>query len=225
MQSELGWLMPNGKAPDARKTSVLPRLEGFHAEELFRQGKRVAIADIPPGTAEQRPVVVAAHAAGVGPEWACAAGRMFFGPTPIILCPDDAPSTHTVSDIVEAASMRFGPYMSFVHAAYFGYSQGAMLSPAIWAAKNQPFHFETAFLLEGLPPNYASLPPLMHNAGIRKVFLVSGQSGWAAGHAQFARRLSDAGIEARHLALSFGHVPGSDVVDRLVHESAWLRER
>lgn len=228
VQGELPWLMPTSSllgppSPPAR----LAALEGFFSEELFREGKRIAIADVPAGTAEARPIIFAAHAAGVGPEWICAAARQVFGPKPIVLCPDDAPSTHVVANVMGAASLRFGPYLAREDATYFGYSQGAMLSPSVWAAAatpaGQPLQFTSAILLEGLPPQVTGLPATMQRAGLRRVFLVSGQGGWAAGHAALAAALRSEGIDAKHLALTFGHVPTAEVVTRIASERAWLR--
>jgi predicted esterase len=220
---ELPWLMPQASLKENPAPPQLPALEGTAAEELSLDGHRVAIADVPAGTAEPRPIVLAAHAAGVGPEWICAAARELFGPTPIVLCPDAAPSAQLVSEVLDAAAPRLGAYLAIQNAIYFGDSQGAILAPAVWAVPGQRLHFTRALLFRGLPHDAKATANHMRHAGVRRLAMTSGERGSIGDETQFAHALRDGGIEAMEYPC-FTHLINQDVVKFLKPLATWLSE-
>jgi hypothetical protein len=190
----------------------LPLLDAAPEDAVYNNGHRLALVNVPAGVGAPRPWVFAFHAAGVGPHYACYAARIIFGDVPIIVCPDDAPTPRSLSDVL-AAGWRFRRYLNPNNVSYFGYSQGALQSAAVLATSNSRagLTFHTLVLLEG-PPTEPRFAQLVGAAGIARTLLVSGQGGWAWQHDALAQQLVHNGVNAVHLKLAFGHVPNDDVL-------------
>jgi predicted esterase len=208
------------EAAESPTKTTLPLLDAVVTEEIFFDGKRAALVDVPKNVREQRPIVIATHAAGVGPEWICSAARQIFGPRPFLVCPDEAPGPNLQQHMKEALVLRFGAYIDDAHASYFGYSQGAIMALNALGTRTRTYQFRTALFLEGVPPSNAALVDRM--AGFEHVLIVSGQSSWAAKHADLATKLSANGIDAKHIALTFGHVPTDAIVTEIAQQAQSL---
>src|SRR5262245_18071218 len=93
---------PPAPAPTKVDPPALPPLEAPSAAvDLPLPGFLPAIAMIPVGTTAPRPVVVATHGMGGGPQWVCPLWRDLVGADVFVLCPrgqrvpgqpDDVPS-------------------------------------------------------------------------------------------------------------------------------------
>jgi predicted esterase len=239
IRPNVDWLLPNNASPTsplsaaAGATNPPGELDAVAEDAYYLDGTRAGIVNVPQGVRSKRPIVVAFHAAGVGPEWICAAARRWLGDYPIVVCPDAAPSASSAKTVIESL-WRYREYIDFQQAAYVGYSQGAIQSAAVLdpLTRVRDIRFTQVLLIEGLPtfrpppvgtPGEAPWPYRLRAAGLTHALIVSGQGGWAAGHGSLARTLSAQGVQAEHLALAFGHVPNDEAIVAIERAAAPMR--
>jgi predicted esterase len=181
------------------------------------KNRALGVLVVPLGARGPKPLVVAVHAAWSRADWMCGAVRDAYGPDVFIACPHasyamDQPaswqSAEQVRDRVKAMVREtegaFGDMLDLSNNTYFGHSQGAMLSPYVLPLL-KPLTFRNIVFFEGLPRELERMPQALRSVGAERVLLVSGQTGWEAGHRSFAAQLNRSGIRAKHVAGTFGH--------------------
>lgn len=205
-------------SPPAIAAGLTP-LGGEWVQELLAEdGTPVGIVTLPLGSRAPRPLVVGVHGALSRPDWMCGAVRDSVGPDTFVVCPHPSPKLRdmhswrsgvqlerAVDRAIEAALARFGERIDTTKLVYFGHSQGSMMLPAAYAAKQPSRPFRGVVFFEGLPKDTGALARTLHNMGAEQVLLVTGQGGWAAAHARVAASLSKRGLHAWHVKGSFGH--------------------
>jgi hypothetical protein len=207
-----------------------PRTRALDSED----GRGLGSVSIPVGAREPRRIVVAMHGAASRPDWMCSAVRASVGPEPFVVCPHSVSRFTTEASWSSAAQMReridaavgavirrFAAYADTTDALFIGHSQGAMLAPAALVIAGET-RFRHAVFFEGLPRDPAAARAALAAAGVERLLVVSGQSGWKDGHARFARSFSGTTTAARHVHLDAGHFFDGRVHQLIRDELAWV---
>jgi len=218
--------------PDPTPPPVLPppppTLGGAWLAELDHTG-HVAV---PVGAQEKRPVIVAVHGAASRSDWMCRDVRAGFGPYPFVVCPHPSDAlereaswgspealTRAITRSLAAARARFSDWIDEADPIYVGHSQGAMLAARgpIGAGAYRHLVF-----FEGLPADVVAARAAILRSNAESLLLVSGQSGWQAGHGHFAASFAGTRVRARHVHEPVGHFFHARIYTRLRSEVSWL---
>jgi hypothetical protein len=211
----------------------------------------VGVVDVPSLVPGQRyPLIIAAHQAYGNPALTCAAARQIFGGRAFVVCPRGQHAgegvaswtgpTHLRTQMRGAVAIvctQFVQWLDMRNSVFFGHSQGAMIAP-LALAKDAPAvaaigldggaaqcepHLTAALMFEGLPPNPPSAKVFLLRTSLTRILLVSGQGGWAAGHAKLAHSLDGTPLTAKAVHLGeMGHYLTNAVNQKLAVEVGWL---
>jgi pimeloyl-ACP methyl ester carboxylesterase len=174
-----------------------------------------AVASLPLGAREKRPVIIATHGNYDRPEWQCEVWREIIGDRAFVLCPrgtqrldspsrDDIRFTYDSNAALEreidaalaALAARFPDFVDVERPVYAGFSLGAIMGATI--AARRPAFLSRAVLIEGGHDKWTpqSAKAFASGAGGRVLFVCS-QAACAADARLAAARLVRAGAEAR----------------------------
>jgi predicted esterase len=216
------------------------------AMDLPVRGFLPAIAMIPVGTTAPRPVVVATHGLGGGPQWVCPLWREIAGRDVFVLCPrgqrmpgqpDDTPpndasyrypTTDTLDAEIEASlaalSARFPRRVDEKAVLYAGFSQGANMGVALMAKR--PSRYRRAVLTEGGHWRWtAERARAYAEGGGERVLFACGRPSCVKEAAASAALLEAAGVKAKIVAADgAGHVAGGAVAAETRSALNWLFE-
>ncbi len=210
---------------EAGRGAVRPlQVPGFETALLF-----APIGDSP------RPLVVAAHGAGGGPEWECDYWRRLTHDRVFVLCLSGTPlggsyagyffRDHRALNRELAAAVRAAraaePRILQSSGIYAGFSQGATMGTPIIAQHAEAFPY--AVLIEGFMPWNVPGARQFLSAGGRRVLLACGSKECAAVGKTSLHWLQVAGAEA-HLeyAPGSGHTPAGAVMAQVASALPWL---
>ncbi len=225
---------PSLPAPAPARTALEP-LGGEWLQALTDiEGHGLGSISIPVGARERRRIVVAVHGAASRPDWMCSAVRASVGPEPFIVCPHPVSrfaaeaSWSTAAQLrertdaaLEAAAQRFPRHLDSSRPVYIGHSQGAMIAPDALARAGMA-RFPYAIFFEGLPPDAPRAKRAVVTAGLERLSLISGQSGWKKAHAEFAKSLRDTPVASNHVHADVGHFLNGDAHRLIGDELTWL---
>lgn len=226
--------MPARPVPPPERMSVEP-LAGEWLEPLAdANGQGLGSISIPVGARQPRRVVVAVHGAASRPDWMCSAVRASVGPEPFVVCPhpvsrvaaeaswsSSAQLRERVEAALEAAAQRFPRHLDGTRPVYVGHSQGAMIAPDALALPGKA-RFPYAIFFEGLPPAAPRARSALVTARVERLSLLSGQTGWKNGHADFAKSFRDTPVAARHVHGDVGHFMNGEAHRLIRDELGWL---
>lgn len=226
---------PPSPAPATRPAPPpLPPLEAPRATlDLPLRGYLPAIAMIPVGTTSPRPVVVATHGLGGGPQWVCPLWRDLAGSSVFVLCPrgqrvpgqaDDValneagyryPTWDTLDAEIEAAlaalRARFPGRVDDGSVLYAGFSQGANMGVAVM--ERRPSRYRRAVLTEGGHWRWtAERARAYAEGGGERVLFACGRTSCVKEAAASVALLEAAGVKAMIVAAEgAGHIAGGRV--------------
>ena len=223
------------EAADVSETALVQASTGGGAlRALDVPGFEPALLFTPPGDA-QRPLVIAAHGAGGGPEWECAYWRRLTRERAFVLCLSGTRlgkgyegyffRDHRALDrelrAAEAAARRGEPRMVAGSGIYAGFSQGATMGTAIVAQHAEAFPY--AVLIEGFTSWNVPGARQFMRAGGRRVLLACGSKECASVAKASQHWFEVAGGEARvEHAAGAGHTPAGPVMDKIEAALPWL---
>jgi hypothetical protein len=224
--------MPLSASPE-RPPAVAPAAAAL-LRQLVVPGFEPALIFTPAGTS-QRPLVVAAHGAGGGPEWECEYWRRLTGERAFILCLSGTPlggsysgyffRDHRALDreliAAERAARSAEPRILAGSGIYAGFSQGATMGTAILARHAQAFPY--GVLTEGFMPWNVPGARQFVRAGGRRVLFACGSKECVAVGKTSVRWFQVAEAEARlEYAPGSGHTPAGLVMERIEVALPWL---
>jgi predicted esterase len=199
---------------------------------------------IPVGTTAPRPVVVATHGLGGGPQWVCPLWREIAGSDVFVLCPrgqrmpgepDDVrpneasyryPPADTLDAEIEAGLAalvaRFPGRVDDAAVLYTGFSQGANMGVAVMAKR--PSRYRRAVLTEGGHWRWtAERARAYAEGGGERVLFACGQTSCVKEATASAELLEAAGVKAKIVAAEgAGHVAGGAVAAETKGALDWL---
>jgi predicted esterase len=225
----------------------LPPLEAPNAVvDLPVRGFLPAIAMIPVGSTAPRPVVVATHGLGGGPQWVCPLWRDLVGAGVFVLCPrgqrvpgqrDDIrpneaayryPTWETLEAEIEAGlaalRARFPGRVDDGPVLYAGFSQGANMGVAVMA--KQPSRYRRAVLTEGGHWRWtAERARAYAEGGGERVLFACGRTSCVKEAAASVALLEAAGVKAKIVAAEgAGHVATGPVAAETRGALDWVFE-
>jgi predicted esterase len=231
--------------PPAR--DPLPPLEAPSAAvDLPLRGFLPAIAMIPVGSTAPRPVVVATHGMGGGPQWVCPLWRDLVGADVFVLCPrgqrvpgqpDEIPLNQagyryptwdTLDAEIEAGLAalreRFPGRVDDAPVLYAGFSQGANMGVAVM--EKRPSRYRRAVLTEGGHWRWtAERARAYAEGGGERVLFACGRASCVEEATASAALLTAAGVKAKIVAAEgAGHVAGGKVAAETRGALEWLFE-
>lgn len=184
-----------------------------------------------------RPLVVAAHGAGGGPEWECDYWRRLTRERAFILCLTGTPlggsysgyyyRDHRALDrefvAAERAARSAEPRILSESGLYAGFSQGATMGTAIINEHAKSFPY--AVMIEGFMAWNVPSARRFLAAGGRRVVIACGSKECAAKGKTSEQWLRAAGVPTRlEHAPGAGHTPAGPVMDRVEAALPWLLE-
>jgi len=214
--------------------------------DLPVRGFLPAIAMIPVGTTAPRPVVIATHGLGGGPQWICPLWRDLVGAGLFVLCPrgqrvpgqrDDLrpnaaryryPTWDTLDAEIEAGlaalRARFPGRVDDGPALYAGFSQGANMGVAVMAKR--PSRYRRAVLTEGGHWRWtAERARAYAEGGGERVLFACGRTSCVEEAAASVALLEAAGVKAMIVAAEgAGHVAGGPVAAETRSALGWVFE-
>ena len=212
-------------APDPRSERGFRELEvpGFGAALLYT----------PSGT-ESRPLIVAAHGAGGGPEWECDYWRQLSAGRAFILCLRGTPlgtysgffyrdhlSLEREFLSAERAARAAEPRIALGHGVYAGFSQGATMGSAMIGKHGARFPY--LVLIEGFDAWNVPRARAFARASGRRVLIACGSKECAKVGGASTRWLETGGVSARlEFARGAGHTPAGEVMERVAGALEWL---
>lgn len=215
---------PIGGAMGAEQTLRPLAVPGFEPALLFT----------PAGTS-QRPLVMAAHGAGGGPDWECEYWRRLTRGRAFILCISGTPiggsysgfffrdhrALHRELLAAERAARDAEPRILAGSGIYAGFSQGATMGTAILAQRAAAFPY--AVLIEGFMPwNVPGARRFVREGG-RRVLFACGSKECEAVAKTSVRWFQTAHVEARlEYAPGQGHTPAGRVMAQVESALPWL---
>jgi hypothetical protein len=188
-----------------------------------------------PAGDSRRPLVVAAHGAGGGPEWECEYWRRLTRARAFILCLSGTPLGSGYSGYffrdhlalnreliaAEQAARAAEPLMLPGSGIYAGFSQGATMGTAIIALHADAFPY--AVFIEGFMSWNVPGVRKFVRAGGRRVLLACGSKECAAVGKTSLRWFQAAGADARlEHAPGAGHTPAGPVMAKIESALPWL---
>lgn len=197
-------------------------------------GFEPALLFSPDGNAP-RPLVVAAHGAGGGPEWECDYWRRLTFARVFILCLRGTPLGGSYAGYyfrdhralnrefiaAEQAARAGQPRILAGSGLYAGFSQGATMGTAILAPHANAFPY--AVLIEGFMPWNVPGARQFVRAGGRRLLLACGSKECATVSNTSMRWFQVAGVDARfEFAPGAGHTPAGPVMDKVESALPWL---
>jgi predicted esterase len=197
-------------------------------------GFQPALLFTPAGDAP-RPLVVAAHGAGGGPEWECEYWRRLTRARAFILCLSGTPlgrnspgyffrDHHALNRELTAAELALRarePRVLAESGIYAGFSQGATMGTPIIASHAEAFPY--GVFIEGFMSWNVPGVRQFVRAGGRRVLLACGSKECAAAGKTSLRWFQSAGAEARlEYAAGAGHTPAGPVMDKVDSALPWL---
>jgi predicted esterase len=234
---ESGGSVTNTSEAEATEVEPTPGRAGFELVALPVPGFLDAVVALPRDE-RPRPLAVATHGAGGGPEWPCEAwGERLLGER-IVLCPrgraislradhgfyypDHRALGAEVLAAVAACKARLGPRVSNAPILYAGYSQGASMGSLALAEHGS--EYPHLILTEGGFKEWSpqSARRFAQSGGKRVLFVCGGRG--CRDHAEKAARLLEgAGVSARveHVPHG-GHTDGGAVGQRLDVTFRWV---
>lgn len=238
---------PAPAAADSAARDSLPPLEAPSAAiDLPLRGFLPAIAMIPAGTTSPRPVVVATHGLGGGPQWVCPLWRDLAGADVFVLCPrgqrvpgqpDDIPPNEAgyryptwdtldaeIDAGLAALRARFPGRVDDGPVLYAGFSQGANMGVAVMAKR--PSLYRRAVLTEGGHWRWTSARARAYaEGGGERVLFACGRASCVKEAAASAALLEAAGVKAKIVAAEgAGHVATGAVAAETRGALPWLFE-
>jgi hypothetical protein len=227
--------MPAPTDSGATASNRLPMLTGEWLMPLRGDdGANLGSIAPPIGASETRPLIIGLHAALSRPDWLCSALRATAGPGPLIVCPHSAKDSSTVASWASGLELRertlaaltasfrdYAQYIDREKMMVFAHSQGGMFLPNAFGyayrnAPKLPWKFRTVVFFEALPRQLDGVPLALRELGAERVLLVSGQSGWAAGHKELREMLQKQNLNATYIQGKFGHF-FNDESTKLLH--------
>ena len=215
---------PESSSPVASLRRVV--VPGFEPALLFA-----------PGGAAPRPLVLAAHGAGGGPEWECEYWRRLTRERAFVLCLSGTPLGGSYSGYyfrdhralerewiaAEQAARAAEPRILAGSGIYAGFSQGATMGTALLAQHAAAFPY--GVLIEGFMPwNVAGARQFVH-AGGRRLLFACGSKECAAVAKTSVHWFEVAHAEARlEYARGAGHTPAGVVMEQIAAALPWLLE-
>jgi hypothetical protein len=206
---------------DMNASAALPPLGGTWRVPVADADGYLGEVTLPLGSRHPRGVVVGVHGAVSRADYLCGTLRGVYGEDVFVYCPHAARTAESgaswlspeqlrsrVVDGVRVLQRRFPGRLDLSSMVFLGHSQGAMLLPAAFGAKALPegMRFRHVVFFEGLPKSEPAFTErALRNMGAESVYLVSGQSGWRAGHEHLAEHLRKRGLGAVHVHGEFGH--------------------
>jgi hypothetical protein len=199
----------------------------------------VALASVPLGAVDARPVMIAMHGNGDRPDWACGEWRGVTNAYPFIVCPQGSPSgadrfawgsSAQIKRIIDLAlpalRARFGDYVQTGPMIYAGFSAGVIYGAGV--IKASPSAFPRLMLSEGgydqlVDPGFAKV---FATHGGQRVLLGCSTHGSCPGSYRDAKKLLErAGVEVRiNDAGNLGHTLDARVTTSLKKDWPWLVE-
>jgi predicted esterase len=192
-----------------------------------------AVLFIPAG-GDERPLVVAAHGAGGGPEWECEYWRRLTADQRFVLClrgtsmgksggyyyrDEHALEAELVA--AERAVRAEEPRISPRGGLYAGFSQGASMGSAMIARHGGAF--PSLALIEGYEGWNIARARSFARSGGQRILFACGTSACNARATDSARWLEKGGVEARvEYAAGAGHTPLAGVMVRVEQALPWL---
>jgi hypothetical protein len=201
---------------------------------LFVSGFEPALLFTPVGVS-QRPLVLAAHGAGGGPEWECDYWRRLTRARAFILCLSGTPLGGSNSGYffrdhralnreliaAEQAARAAEPRILHGSGIYAGFSQGATMGTAILALHAEAFPY--AVLIEGFMPWNVPGARRFVRAGGRRVLFACGSKECAVVAKTSERWFQVAEAEARvEYAPGSGHTAAGLVMGQIEAALPWL---
>lgn len=199
-----------------------------------------AVVSVPNGATTVRPVVVVLHGSGDRPDWNCDAWRHITGAQGFVVCPrgDYDPRESTIGDwrytlrggaplrgyvqaSLDALATRFGGYVDVERPIVAGFSLGA--TEIAQLALTDPARFSRIALLEGGHDVWTSsnIAAFAARGGARVLFGCG--STWCLAPARAAaKRLHEAGVEARVVFAAVGHTNDRPLQEAIMAELAWF---
>jgi predicted esterase len=211
---------PSSEAATLRRLAV----PGFEPALLFT-----------PAGATPRPLVVAAHGAGGGPEWECEYWRRLTRGRAFVLCLNGTPLGGSYSGFyfrdhralerewvaAEQAARAAEPRILPSSGIYAGFSQGATMGTAVLARHSAAFPY--GVLIEGFMPWNVPAARQFVRAGGRRLLLACGSKECAAVAKTSVHWLEVAHAEARsEYAPGAGHTPAGLVMEQIAAALPWL---
>jgi len=190
-----------------------------------------------PGGDEPRPLVVAAHGAGGGPEWECDYWRRLTEERAFVLCLKGTPlggsnagyyyRDHRALDrefsAAERAARSAEPRIIVGSGLYAGFSQGATMGTPIIAEHAAAFPY--AVMIEGFMAWNVPGARRFLTAGGRRVLIACGSKECASKGKTSEQWLRAGGVPVRlEHAPGAGHTPAGAVMDRVEAALPWLLE-
>ncbi len=199
--------------------------------------KHYALASLPLGATERRPVVLGVQGAGDRPEWACGGYRGALDAYPFIVCPAGAPAgggklttsppaelARLAERALDALRARFDRYVAPGPLVYVGFSLGAIHAPALLAARGKPY--PRVLLVEG---GYREFTPELARryaeSGGERVLLVCAAKSCRGVFDSTERALEGAGMRTKLVgAATHRHNLDGEMVQVIRREWPWLVE-
>jgi predicted esterase len=217
------------------------------AIDLPLRGFLPAIAMIPVGTTAPRPVVVATHGMGGGPQWVCPLWRDLAGADVFVLCPrgqrvpdqpDDTPPNDAgyryptwdtldaeIDAGLAALRARFPGRVEDGPVLYAGFSQGANMGVAVM--EKRPSRYRRAVLTEGGHWRWtAERARAYAEGGGERVLFACGRASCVKEATASAALLEAAGVKTKLVAAEgAGHVATGAVAAETRGALSWVFER
>ena len=187
-----------------------------------------------PAGSERRPLVVAAHGAGGGPEWECSYWRRLTHEHAFVLCLRGTPlgsypgyffrdhrALEREFEAATQAARSSEPRIASGSGLYAGFSQGATMGTSMIAEHGAEFPF--LVLIESFESWNVPRARAFARSGGKKVLLACGSRECEKVGSASARWLSLGGLETHFdYARGAGHTPAGEVMIRVDAELPWL---
>ena len=220
------------EAPARSEASARTESKPPGTRSLAVPGFLPALLFVPSGN-DVRPLVVAAHGAGGGPEWECEYWRRLTQERRFVLCLRGKsmgqggyyyPNEHALeAELVaaEGALRSAEPRVSRQDGLYAGFSQGASMGSAIIAKHGASF--PALALIEGFERWNIPRARAFAKSGGKRVLFACGTQQCNTVANESARWLTRGGVEARvEFVSGAGHTPAGDVMPRVEAALPWL---
>lgn len=222
------------RAPEPPALVLLSEADAPVLRQLAVPGFEPALLFSPAGSAP-RPLVLAAHGAGGGPEWECEYWRRLTRAQAFILCLTGTPfggsysgyfyRDHRALDreltAAEQAARAAEPRILAGSGIYAGFSQGATMGTPIITLHANSFPY--VVLIEGFMPWNVPGAQKFARAGGKRVLFACGSKECAKVAQTSAHWFQVAGSEARlEYAPGAGHTPAGPVMERVTAALPWL---
>lgn len=211
-----------------------PSASPSRVQNLAVPGFEPAVLFVPAGS-EQRPLVLATHGAGGGPEWECDYWSKLTRGRAFVLCLRGKPIRAGVSSYyypdhhalereliaAEQAARSAEPRIAPGSGVYAGFSQGASMGALILPDHVAAFPY--VVLIEGFTTFDVRLARRVQDAGGKRILFACGTQQCASVAARSLRSLQVAGVEAHAaVATGAGHTPAGAVMEQVAAALPWL---